>query len=217
MLRQEAVWLSQKIYSLKPDEVFPLLNIGSSTKTFREKTQPWIDTNIFNPARENMYPVIHMDLKKDDGVDIAGDIRNPDILQEIANLNIKSVMCSNLLEHLSNREEICEIIYSILPIGGYLFLTVPCDYPYHPDPIDTMFRPDIDELKGVFPTLKMLDGDIVHSKYNGTSLPFAVFATLFILRLMLPVYKPHTWRSSFEKFPYLFKKVSATCIVLQKL
>jgi hypothetical protein len=217
MLRQEAVWLSQKIYSLKSDEVFPLLNIGSSTKTFREKKQPWIDANIFNPAREKIYPVIHMDLKKDEGVDIAGDICNASILQEIANLNIKSVMCSNLLEHLSNRYEICEVIYSILSSGGYLFLTVPYDYPYHPDPIDTMFRPDIDELKTIFPKLKIVDGEIVHSKYNETTFPFPVFAILLILRLMLPVYKPHRWRYSFAKLPYLFKKVSATCIVLQKV
>jgi hypothetical protein len=217
MLKQEAEWLAQNIYSLNTNEVFPLLNIGSSTKKFREETQPWINNYIFKPAREGEYPVIHLDIKKNEGVDIAGDLRNPDILQEIAKLNIKSVMCSNLLEHLSNREEICKIIYSILPIGGYLFLTVPCDYPYHPDPIDTMFRPDIDELKREFPALKMIDGEIVCSKYNGTSLPFAIFAIAFILRLMLPMYKSHTWRDGIAKLPYLFKKVSATCIVLQKV
>jgi hypothetical protein len=29
----------------------------------------------------------------------------------------------------------------LLSIGGLIFVTVPLSYPYHRDPIDTMFRP----------------------------------------------------------------------------
>ena len=34
----------------------------------------------------------------------------------------------------------------LLPIGGLIFVTVPLSYPYHRDPIDTMFRPSLAEL-----------------------------------------------------------------------
>lgn len=216
MLKNEAIWLSTKINDLGRLETSPLLNIGSSTEKFRKKTQPWIDNYLFKPSREKEFKIIHTDLKKDEGVDIAGDLCDPKFLKEIANLNIKSVLCSNLLEHLENREQFCEAISSILPTGGYLFVTVPYQYPYHPDPIDTMFRPSIDELEKLFPSLTKLHGEIVYSKYNGTRFPFLIFAVAFTLRLLLPIYKPQTWRRSVVRFPWLFKRVSSTCLVLQK-
>ncbi|KST66013.1 methyltransferase domain-containing protein [Mastigocoleus testarum] len=216
MLKNEAIWLAAKISSLEEANIFPILNVGSSTKEFREKTQPWIDKHLFKPAREKSFNVIHTDLKQDEGVDIAGDLCNTEFLKEIAKLNIKSILCSNLLEHLDNREEFCEIISSILPKGGYLFVTVPHQYPYHPDPIDTMFRPTIDELEKSFSTLTKLYGEIVYSKYNGTRFPFLIFAVAFTVRLMLPIYKPQTWWRSLARFTWLFKRVSSTCLVLQK-
>jgi len=216
MLREESKWLSEHIYSLEPDKVFPLLNLGSSTDTFRQKTQPWINANLFKTATERGLTVIHTDLKKDEGVDIAGDLCNPEFLKKITKLNLKSIVCSNLLEHLDNRKEFCEIISSILPEGGYLFVTVPYEYPYHPDPIDTMFRPSIDELEKEFPRLTKLHGEILYSKYNGTRFPFLVFAATFLIRLIIPIYKPQTWRRSFARFPWLFKRVSSTCLILQK-
>lgn len=217
MLKNEAIWLSKQIYSLNPEYVCPILNVGSSTEKFRKKTQPWIENHLFKPLRGKGFNIIHTDLKKDEGVDIAGDLCDPNFFKEISKLNIKSVLCSNLLEHLENREQFCEAISSILPIGGYLFVTVPYQYPYHPDPIDTMFRPSIDELEKLFPSLTKLHGEIVYSKYNGTRLPFLIFAFAFVVRLMIPIYKPSTWRDSFRRFPWLFKTVASTCIVFKKI
>ncbi|MEG3436735.1 hypothetical protein V0288_06350 [Pannus brasiliensis CCIBt3594] len=218
MLREEASWLAKNIYCLDEKEVFPLLNIGSSSREFREKEQPWIDAWLFKTAREKGYPVIHTDLKKAIGVDIVGDLNDADFREKLGGLNIKSVLCSNLLEHLIDRETICKNISSIVPVNGYLFLTVPYRFPYHRDPIDTMFRPDVEELRQLFPELEIVHGEIVAGGklIQVTNIPAILYLTVMIVRLLLPVYQPLRWFDSLRYSLWLFRDISATCIVFQK-
>lgn len=219
MLREEAKWLANVIYSLEPDGVFPLLNIGSSTQYFREKEQPWIDENLFYPARTIGYSVIHMDIKNDVGVDIVGDLYDSNFLQKLAKMNIKSVLCSNLLEHVLTREEVCKIISSIVPVGGYLFITVPYNYPYHCDPIDTMFRPSVDELSNFFSYYKILQSGIVEGGLlvKSTSITPTLYAIAMFIRVLLPIYQPRRWLDSVRYSFWLFRTISATCIALEKM
>ena len=44
-----------------------------------------------------------------------------------------------------------------LPSEGLLFVSVPRRYPYHPDPIDTMFRPTTQELLGMFDDAELVE------------------------------------------------------------
>src|SRR5205085_4736707 len=53
--------------------------------------------------------------------------------------------------HVTDRQIVCAAIWSLLPPGGFLILTVPYRFPYHEDPIDTMFRPSVEELAQLFP------------------------------------------------------------------
>ncbi len=219
MLREEAKWLANVIYSLEPDRVFPMLNIGSSTQYFREKEQPWIDENLFYPARNKGYSVIHMDIKNDVGVDLVGDLYDSSCLEKLSKMNIKSILCSNLLEHISNREELCQKISSILPVGGYIFLTVPYKYPYHRDPIDTLFRPNVDELSKLFAAHEILQSKIVEGGLlvKSTSTTPILYAAAMLVRVMLPIYQPLRWLDSVRYSFWLFRKISATCIVLEKM
>src|SRR5438876_7978807 len=146
MLIEEAQWLCSKLDALDPDRVFPMCNIGSSTEHFRRVEQPYIDKYLFEPARARNLKVVHVDTKAAAGIDLVGDLTDPNFLRRVTTLNIKSVMCCNLLEHVTNRQIICDAMRSMVRPGGYLFLTVPYRFPYHEDPIDTMFRPTIDEL-----------------------------------------------------------------------
>jgi hypothetical protein len=218
MLREEATWLANNIYSLNPEGVFPLLNIGSSSQEFREKSQPWIDQLLFKPAREKGYSVIHTDLKNDVGVDLIGDLSDRAFLDKLATMKIKSVLCSNLLEHLLNKEELCQNISSIIPINGYLFVTVPYEFPFHRDPIDTMFRPNIDQLSQLFPDLEIVRGEIVSGGklIKVTSVPPLLYLMAMVIRLLLPIYQPLRWIDSLRYSLWLFRDISATCIVLQK-
>jgi hypothetical protein len=218
MLREEASWLADIIYSLDSDSIFPMINIGSSNKHFREVEQPWIDEILFKRARDKGYSIIHTDMKNDVGVDLIGDLSDPIFRDKISTMNIKSVLCSNLLEHVIDRKEICKIISSIIPVGGYILLTVPYQYPYHLDPIDTMFRPDVDELSQLFPELKLLHGKIVEggTLVKSTSVTAILYLLAMIIRVMLPVYKPLKWFDSVRYALWLFRNISATCIVLKK-
>lgn len=219
MFREEAKWLANIIYSLNPNSVFPMLNIGSSNKKFREQEQPWIDELLFKPARSKGYSVIHTDIKNDIGVDLVGDLCNVDFLKQLSEMNIQSVICSNLLEHINNREEISKIISSIVPKNGYLFVTVPYKYPYHCDPIDTMFRPNIQELSSLFPDFKIVNGEILPGGYlvQSTTTTPILYTLAMLIRLMLPIYQPLRWFDSLKYTLWLFKDISVSCVVLEKV
>jgi hypothetical protein len=219
MFREEAKWLANIIYSLNPNSVFPMLNIGSSNKKFREQEQPWIDELLFKPARSKGYSVIHTDIKNDIGVDIVGDLCSLDFLKKLSEMNIQSVICSNLLEHINNREEISKIISSIVPKNGYLFVTVPYKYPYHCDPIDTMFRPNIQELSSLFPDFKIVNGEILPGGYlvKSTTTTPILYTLAMLIRLILPIYQPLRWLDSLKYALWLFKDISVSCVVLEKV
>src|SRR5204863_7553703 len=93
------------------------------------------------------------------GVDLVGDLTEPSFLGRLAAMRLRSVFCSNLLEHVPNREEIGRAAVEAVEPGGYLFVSCPNVFPYHPDPIDTMSRPDVDELAALFPDTELVRGD----------------------------------------------------------
>jgi hypothetical protein len=143
--------------------IFPLLNIGSSTLEFRTQIQPHIEQNMFGPLRARGGSVYHLDVKSAPGVDIVGDLLDPAFLKKIIQLKIRAAIVSNLLEHVTLRQQICDVVMNILPPGGYLFISGPQKYPYHADPIDTMFRPTIDEVHAHFPETKIIDSAVINS------------------------------------------------------
>lgn len=218
MLIEEAKWFNQEIQSMDDSIVFPMLNVGSSTDKFRKNKQPWIDEYIFNPARKKNQLIQHLDVKQAPGVDIVGNLIDPNFLRRLSKMKFKSVFCTNLLEHVVNKEEIGRILVSIIPAGGYLFVSCPFKYPRHPDPIDTMFRPGIQELASLFPYTDVVSGEIVatrvtYSKYITRS-PLVLTKT--IIRIFLPFYKPKSWFIAVNKLRWLFRRFQVTCIVLRK-
>src|SRR5262249_13977403 len=51
MYIRESEWLGRRLASRPSHELFPMLNVGSSTEECRTIMQPWIDQNIFAPIR----------------------------------------------------------------------------------------------------------------------------------------------------------------------
>ena len=161
MLLREAQWLGKRISELGDDALYPMLNIGSHTAEFRTREQPWIDKYIFARARSLNLPVVHTDMRPQEGVDLVGDLTDPAFLASVTQKQFRSVFCSNLLEHVPNREEIARaLIASVIP-GGYIIVSGPYGFPYHPDPIDTMFRPSVEEMAALFPGTSLVRGEIV--------------------------------------------------------
>lgn len=217
MLIQEAQWFKEQLISLEPTQIFPMCNAGSSTWAFRTQDQPWIDELIFAPIVRQGHVVKHLDIKSSPGVDIVGDLGSPDFLRELANMQFKSVFCSNLLEHLVQRDAICKTLTSIVPSGGFLFISVPYNYPYHPDPIDTGFRPSVADLAVLFPGTHVVRSAVVGGdtllwlrKRNPIEFAFT------LLRFLIPFYKPASWWRNKGYLPWLFRPLKASCVILQK-
>lgn len=219
MLIEEAEWLGRALRSLDPEQVYPLLDVGSSTARFRTQDQPWIDRFIFQPARVAGQLVVHLDAKQAEGVDVVADLGDARSIEGLAARGFRSVLCSNLLEHVEDREAIARALLSIVPVGGYLFVSGPYRYPMHPDPIDTLYRAAPQEFAHLFRGTRLELNAIVR---NGTYLDeirrqrTAFFRLL--VRLLLPFYKPATWRREATQFLrnllWLGRPFEASCAVL---
>ena len=213
MLCEEAKFIGKIMYELDPKDVFPLCNLGSSNDELAKLRQPWIDEYIFKPARESNYKVVNVDIKEHPGVDLVGDVTDPKFMNNLKEMGFKSVICSNLLEHVPKESitEICESLIEFIPTNGYMFVSGPYKFPYHPDPIDTMFRPNIEEMAECFPNTTLIEGSIITS--NDHRKPLELIKN--IARIFMPFYKPKEWLFFPRQFPWLFRNYKATCIVLQ--
>jgi SAM-dependent methyltransferase len=217
MLPREAQWLGRRIRSLDPGEVFPMLNIGSSTGRFVTVEQPWIDDNIFRPLREAGHSVVNCDIKAAPGVELVGDLTDPEFLRRLSERRFRSVMCSNLLEHVTNREALCRTLVQLLEPGGLLFVSGPFSYPWHADPIDTLFRPTPAELTALFPGTETVASEVVPC---GTHWEYVTRSPRKLLqsgvRLLLPFYQPKSWYTSVLRLGWLFRDFEAVCVVMRK-
>ncbi len=148
MLEPEAARLCEIL--LARDVVSPLLNLGSSTGAFRQTAKPHIEARLFRPLREAGVAVVHSDLKHGEGVDIAGDVLDPEIGTRLAAMDFRCVMLANLLEHVGDRDAVIAACEEIAGPGGLILATVPASYPFHADPIDTGYRPTPAELAAAF-------------------------------------------------------------------
>jgi hypothetical protein len=161
MLTDEAAWLQRHLAAIPSDALDPLLSIGSGTAHSREVLQPWIDERIYAPLERRGVRVIHHEYAAAEGVDIAGNIADPQVAAALQEVGAQSVLCCNVLEHLAERGPATDLLASLVEPGGYLIVTVPRHFPYHPDPIDTMFRPSVAELAGLFEGFELEDGEEV--------------------------------------------------------
>ena len=155
MLRAEARWLARELEALDAADLSPLLSLGSGHAELTAD-QPWIHAAVYEPLERRRVRVLHHELEPAAGVDVAGDLTDPAFRERLQGLEIRSVMCCNVLEHLPEPAGTAGLIERLVAPGGYALVSVPRRYPYHPGPIDTMFRPTADELRALFPTLSVV-------------------------------------------------------------
>jgi SAM-dependent methyltransferase len=141
----ESLWIRHALEQLPLSAGMRVLDIGSSSLHFRTQVQPHIDRNVFAPLRERGLRVIHVDARQEPGVDIIADVTTLDGVNDTYDL----VLCTNLLEHVVDREQTVRHVKRVVRPGGTLVLTVPRRYPIHADPIDTGYRPDTAELSAL--------------------------------------------------------------------
>jgi len=148
-------------------------------------------------------------MKEGRGVDIVGDLLDREFLDRIAQMKVRSV----ILELTSARDQSagcfrCSVEH--VPPGGYIIVSGPKSFPSCPDPIDTMFRPTIEEMHKHFPGTEIVNSAIIDSgnwrqwddRERGRSLARTVAL------LMVPFHRP--WPQ------YFFEHISAFAIILRK-
>jgi hypothetical protein len=217
MFEAEAVWLERILRERTLTELSPLLNIGSSTSTFRESEQPWTEARLFAPLRARGVKLIHLDAREGPGIDIRADILNAADRPRIKVMGAKSVLCCNILEHVRDPRTLAQACCDLAGPGGFVFVTVPYSYPHHRDPIDTMLRPAPGQLAEMFQPAVMLRGEIVDvgASYLGQVKRRPWILLRHISRFPFPFVHFEGWKRSMAKLYWLTHNYRVTAAVFR--
>jgi hypothetical protein len=216
---KESEWIGQRLNEIADGTLFPLMDVGSSTEDFRKRVQPHLEQNIYAPLRVRGGKVWHVDIKDAPGVDLVGDLCDPAFQARLAGVGVRSAMITNILHHVVDRAALCRGICACVPSSGHIIVSGPHAYPMHFDPIDTMFRPGVEELAACFPGTRLIAGAIIDSgnwrewrtqERGGRSLSRA------LARLLTPFYRPAKWWELARQSPYIIKHIKAVAVVLRK-
>ena len=177
MLAAEARWFRDRLAAWPAERLFPLCNVGSAAGEGQLREQPWIERDVFGPLKKLPGARIsNCDLFPGAGVDLVGDLTEPAFRERLADLGVKAIFCANVLEHVPEPARLAAGLSALLPPGGLLFVSVPQAFPYHPDPIDTLFRPTPAELTALFPDLKPLTAESVAAQQHAEELAHRALA-----------------------------------------
>lgn len=218
MFKTEACWLHRALDRFPPERLSPLLNLGSGSAARREIVQPWVNEQVFRPLRKRGVEVLHVDIRDLPGVDIRVDLTNPGDLLLLRPLRPKALLCCNLLEHVPEPEQLARHCLELLGSGGLVFVTVPFSYPYHRDPIDTMYRPCVTELAELFAGARLIDGTILASgeTYRDVLRERPWILLRHIWRFPAPFLSFEKWKRSMARLYWLVAEYRITCAVFEK-
>jgi hypothetical protein len=223
MRPSEAAWIGKALASIDDSLLDPIVELGSSTSEFRTTVQPHIDREIHAPLRERGLRIITTDLKEAAGVEISGDIFDPAVRSSIKEAEPRCVLCCNIFEHVEDRSLFAAICDELVGPGGYLIVTGPHDYPYHADPIDTMYRPTVEQVHALFPAYELLKGEIITDNSFGRDLLRRVGwrgLPLFFVQLVaadLIVYGGvERWKQRNHRLFWLFRPYKQYAVLLRK-
>jgi hypothetical protein len=219
MFEAEARWLRCALEAFPSERLSPLLNLGSSSTQVRETIQPWIENQVFLPLRARNVEAVHVDMRELPGVDVKADLTDPADVRRLRALRPRALLCCNLLEHVIEPERLAAHCLDLVAEGGLLFVTVPFSYPYHRDPIDTMYRPNPVELAGLFRDARLLDSILLGT---GVSYRDVVRERPWILlrhvwRFPVPFLSFEKWKRSMTRLYWLAAEYRITCAVFEKL
>src|SRR5205823_4395043 len=128
-----------------------------------------------------------------------------------------ALLCCNVLEHVVDPRAICAKLESIISARGFLLVTVPNRFPYHPDPVDTMFRPEVADVVGLFPHSRLLDGVVIDCGTGWDYVDRDPGVLVSKLRRRLASRDQHGGLKGTTSFlPWLFRTFRQACVLLQR-
>jgi len=214
----ESQWLGSRLARVSDAELFPLLDIGSSTLEYRTRRQPYIQENVYAPLERRGGRIWSADIKAAPGIDFTGDVLDPRFEEQLAGLRVRSALVLNILQHVADPRAFCRAVQRIVRPGGLVFLSGPHRFPPHFDPIDNRFRPDVPEVVALFERATLVDSAILDAgnwrewnpqERGGRGL------SRTLVRACLPFYRPSKWLEVAVQVPYMIKHVKTWAVVLR--
>lgn len=156
MWRDEAIWIGEMADQLNfSDKRIKCLNIGSSSKSYREIIKPYVWEYVIQVI-ERLGTITHLDAKSDVGVDICGDLADPAFRAKVSRQKYDLILCNNILTHVQDPDHVYELISECLADDGFVILSAPSQYPYCADPFDSKYRPTRADIEKKLPHLQTI-------------------------------------------------------------
>ena len=218
MFDSEARWIGRRLAAYKPRHLTPLLNVGSSTREFRDTAQPWATHHIFAPLAERGVEIVHLDSRAGAGIDIRADLLDDADFDRLKSRAYGSLLCCNVLEHVRDPAEFARRCTELVRPGGIIVATVPRSYPHHGDPIDTLYRPTPEQAAALFPGSSILAAEIIDvgASYRDEVRRRPWILLRHLLRLPAPFLGLAKWRNSMIKPYWLFHNYRVSAAVLRR-
>lgn len=218
MFAREARWIADQLSTFPAQSISPLIDVGSSTRDFREAAQPWISRDIFIPLAARGVEITHLDARQGDGIDLCGDLLDDADFARLRSTRYRALLCCNILEHVADPAELARRCLEIVAPGGIIIATVPRSYPRHADPIDTLYRPDPAEMVALFRGTTVLAAEIldVGESYRDEVRRRPWILLRHVARLPFPFLDAQQWRTSMRKPYWLFHNYQVSAAVLRR-
>ena len=214
----ESRWVGEKLAAYPAPQISPLLNVGSSTRDFREKAQPWTTSNIFAPLAERGVEIVHLDCRAGDGIDLCADLLDEADFARVRASRYRAMLCCNILEHVRDPAEFARRCAATVAPGGLIIVTVPRSYPRHGDPIDTLYRPTPDEAAALFPGTAPVVAEIIDvgESYRDAVRDRPWILLRHLVRFPVPFVDFAKWTASMQKPYWLFHNYQVSAVVLRR-
>lgn len=218
MWKEEAVWIGEQIKSLNfCGKRIKCLNIGCSTKHYRESAKPYIHQYVMQPIL-HLGTITHLDAKQDVGVDVCGDLADPVFREKIAEEKYDLILCNNVLTHVQDPDHVYETISRCLSGDGVVILSAPTQYPYCADPFDSKYRPSRADIEKKLPTLETIR--FVRLESSETMLTRFMANKILLLAFLLNVFVPRrglrVWKNVAGDLIDLNKRFATLGLVMQR-
>jgi hypothetical protein len=196
------------------------VNLGSGNVEQLRLKKHWVDQNIFVYLSSVGTSVVHCDVFAYPGVDLVVDLTQETLTSAIRVDGPKLVLLNNVLEHLPGRlrQRVCDNVSNFLDVDDRLIVSVPYKYPFHPDPIDTMFRPSPQQIGTLFPSLQMRKYLILRSgSFRDEWLSMSPFKRF--RKLINPLFvfrRPSRYLSDLHRLAFLFQDYQISLVEFSK-
>ena len=197
-----------------------MLNLGSSTRHFRQVEQPHVARELIRPLEAAGVEIVHSDLKAADGVDIAGDVREPEVAATLRMRGFRCALCANLLEHVRDPAAFAAACEEIVGPDRLILATVPSSYPYHADPIDAGYRPTPEALAALFarstPLLaEEVSGDSYAGRIRAGGGTAVGEAARTVLAGLVAVARPKSFRARLDRWRWYRRPYKVSLVLVR--